>query len=91
MTSPRSMLKVLAAACLGGWWGLGRKAAAGAIIITPSPVPAEPIECTYGSATSAGPELWAYACSYRYDAEGRLIWAKDGDGEVTSYEYPGSC
>ena len=75
MTSRRTMLKWLPAACLGGWWGLGRKAAAAADSSTPPPS-ARPIKLHYEYDCQPSPggtkdSYCSVTCTYHPD--GRLL------------------
>ena len=85
MTSRRSMLQGIAAACVGGWWGLGRKAA-GAAIEAGSPESAPSIGLQYES--GYGPHRGGFVYGYshvEYDADGQVVYGSRSEGQSFYY------
>jgi hypothetical protein len=90
MTSRRSILKGMAAACLGGWWGLGARAAASPAATDQTALPSSDgsSSCACELPNSMSSDASPYSCTYTYDVDGRLRSACYCGAEVTYYEFP---
>ena len=90
MTSRRSMLKGIAAACFAGWCRLRPAAAASpaAPAQAPSPSCGEEMPCDDDSSGRADSARAEYTYTYTYDADGRLTSVQYPDCQSSYYEYP---
>ena len=85
MTSRRSMIKGIPAACFAGWCQLRAAAAASPPASAPSSAADKPYDDDSSPrAGSARSETYTYT----YDADGRLTSIHYPDCQITCYEYP---
>ena len=84
MTSRRSMLKWIPAACFAGWWGLRPTAAASPAPTdqAASPPSGESSSCSCESSNRADPAAPFYTTSYTYDGDGRVTSIYHSGGQI---------